>query len=263
MVLKWFTGRLRPNPVQALAQPAGWTPEGTRIYAIGDIHGRADLLARMYQAIADDVAENAPASNVHVVLLGDLVDRGLHSRAVVELAMQPPLALPGLTHTVLMGNHEQLLLDFHADGRGAELWLEQGGMATLASYDCQLPMGSLSKQQAARLHIEFRERLPQRHALFLAQCPKQLLLGDYLFVHAGIRPGRPLDRQTDTDRLWIREPFLNNPGPFEKIVVHGHNITSQPDQHPHRIGIDTGAYATGILSAVILEQNTCRFLQVN
>ncbi len=243
------------NPVAAMA------PAGMRIYAIGDIHGRADLLRRMFSAIVADATGMASGMRPAVVLLGDMVDRGMQSREVIELALAPPLP-PDYTYTVLMGNHERMFLDFIDSGKGAEAWLTMGGAATLSSYGCAPPAGLPSRGDLGRLRDDLLQRQPERHRIFLRQLPCAISYADYFFAHAGIHPGRPLARQRDSDLMWIRKPFLESRGPFEKVVVHGHNITTEPELLPHRIGVDTGAYATGILSAIILEAAERRILQV-
>jgi len=232
-----------------------------RIYAIGDIHGRSDLLERMFSAIIADAADADPDLRIKIMLLGDLIDRGMHSREVIDLCMAP--ALPaGFDFICLMGNHERVLLDFVEIGKGGEAWLAMGGAATLASYGCTPPIGLPSRNILQQLREEFIQKQPERHRTFLRGLPAAATFGDYLFVHAGINPKRSLAQQRDSDLLWIRKPFLEHPGAFEKIIVHGHNITVEPDLLPHRIGIDTGAYATGVLSAIILEADARRMLQV-
>lgn len=239
--------------------PSGLAPEGMRIYAIGDIHGRADLLQRMFSAIVADTS--GFDGRIAVILLGDLVDRGMESREVIELALAPNLPRD-FAYTVLRGNHERMLLDFAETGKGGEAWLAMGGAATLASYGCTPPVGLPSRRILAQLRENLMQRQPERHRIFLRNLPATVSYGDYLFVHAGINPKRSLDEQQEADLIWIRKPFLQHPGPFEKIIVHGHNITMAPELLPHRIGIDTGAYANGVLSAIILEADERRILQV-
>lgn len=232
-----------------------------RIYAVGDVHGRADLLQRMLTAIIADARDTAPAEHVAVVLLGDLIDRGMQSKEVLDLAIAPGLPA-NFAYTVLMGNHERMLLDFIETGKGGAAWLAMGGAATLSSYQCAPPAGQPSHRMLARMREDLNRQMPERHRQFLRNLPTSTTYEDYLFVHAGIDPKRPLARQRDSDMLWIRTPFLQNPGPFEKIVVHGHHITEAPEMLRHRIGVDTGAYATGILSAAVLEADMRRVLQV-
>lgn len=264
MDFRKLSGIFRPSTSKAkptVQNIIGQAPTGMRVYAIGDIHGRADLLQRMYSTIIEDAASAAPGTRIAVVLLGDLVDRGMQSRQVIELAMAP--ALPSdYTVTVLLGNHERMLLDFIESGKGAEAWLATGGAATLASYGCAPPAGLTGRSQIAQLRDELASRQPERHRVFLRYLPHHISYGSYFFVHAGINPARSLADQREADLIWIRKPFLSHGGPFEKIVVHGHNITAAPEMLPHRIGIDTGAYATGVLSAIILEADQRRILQV-
>lgn len=259
--LRDVAARVLHGPARRAIPIAGRPPEGMRVYAVGDIHGRADLLQRMFSAIRKDAARATSTLQVAVILLGDLIDRGMQSREVVDLAIAPELP-PGFAYTVLMGNHERMLLDFMETGRGGAAWLDMGGAATAASYDCAPPAGQPSRSMLARLREDLNRQIPERHRHFLRNLPVSKVYEDYLFVHAGIHPGRPLARQRDSDMLWIRTLFLRNPGPFEKIVVHGHNITEAPEMLHHRIGVDTGAYATGVLSAIVLEAETRRVLQV-
>jgi serine/threonine protein phosphatase 1 len=236
-------------------------PPDIRVYAVGDIHGRADLLDRMLREIVADAAQVPPSTQTAVILLGDLIDRGMQSKDVVERALSPGLP-PSFAFTVLMGNHERAMLDFLDHGRGAHAWLSMGGAATLSSYGCAPPSGQLSGRILSDLRQTLARHLPERHRQFLRNLATSALQGDYLFVHAGIEPRRTIETQRDADLLWIRKPFLEHPGPFEKVIVHGHNITMAPELLPHRIGIDTGAYATGLLSAIVLEGSERRILQV-
>lgn len=250
------------RPAAPLLAGNGNAPAGMRIYAIGDVHGRADLLQLMFDTIVADAENTVPARDVAVVLLGDLIDRGMQSKEVIELAMAPRLP-PGFAYTVLMGNHERMLLDFVETGKGGAAWLEMGGAATLSSYHCAPPAGRASRGALARLREDLIRQMPERHRHFLRNLSASATYEDYFFVHAGIDPKRSLARQRDSDMLWIRARFLENRGPFEKIIVHGHHITAAPEILRHRIGVDTGAYATGILSAVVLEADARRILQVS
>jgi len=241
--------------------PEGGVPEFLRIYAIGDVHGRVDLLRAMFSRIYEDAAGGASSTRHEIIVLGDIIDRGMDSRSVVEFLLDP--ALPdGFDLTVLMGNHERCLLDVLETGKGLAAWLELGGAATVSSYGCSPPLGRPSRGDLDRLRTELLAKLPERHRIFLSGCPVFQVRGSYFFAHAGVNPKRPLDAQRPADLLWIRAPFLKYTGPLEKIVVHGHNITETPETTPNRIGVDTGAYATGILSAVVLEGSDRRFLQV-
>ncbi len=234
--------RARPAP------PA--TPEGRRIYAIGDIHGRADLLARLHETILADAHAAGPAQCV-VVYVGDYVDRGLHVREVIDLLLDS--ALPGFESVHIKGNHEDMMLLFLDDAAAGPLWLANGGDATLASYGVGGWRPPLDEEALDTLQARLREALPPRHEAFLRGLRTNHVEGDYLFVHAGLRPGVPLDRQTEHDLLWIREEFLGSRADHGKIVVHGHSINYQPEEFVNRIGIDTGAFATGHLTCLVLD----------
>lgn len=229
-----------------MSEPAR-TPEGTRIYAIGDIHGRADLLRRLYRAIADDAA--ACDRRRIAVHLGDYVDRGPDSRGVIDLVLTSPLA--GFECVYLKGNHEQLMLDF-LDGSGdALLWFYNGGDATAASYG--VDVGGRWGWDEGAWREALRRAVPPAHFAFLRRLELAAVYGDYLFVHAGLRPGVAIEAQDEEDLLWIREPFLGYAGDHGKVVVHGHTVARAPQLAGNRIGIDTGAYATGVLTALVLD----------
>jgi serine/threonine protein phosphatase 1 len=231
-----------------MRQPAR-TPEGTRIYAIGDIHGRADLLRRLYRAIADDAAGARDRRRI-AVHLGDYVDRGPDSRGVIDLVLGAPLE--GLECVFLKGNHEQLMLDF-VDGTGnALMWLYNGGDATAASYGIDVG-GRWGWEECAAEREALRRAVPPEHLAFMRGLELEAVYGDYLFVHAGIRPGVAIEAQDSADLLWIREPFLGFAGDHGKVVVHGHTVARTPQFAGNRIGIDTGAYATGVLTALVLD----------
>ena len=219
-------------------------PQGTRVYAIGDIHGRLDLLRALRQQVVAD-AEAAGASQNVVVYLGDYVDRGPDTCGVLDLLIDEPL--PGFRSVHLKGNHEEMLLACLRDpDRAARLWLHNGGEQAVESYGIA-PRGS---PQAVR--DAFAACLPARHLAFLESLGLTHVEGDYLFVHAGIRPGIPLARQVPEDLLWIRGLFLDSPADHGVVVVHGHTPVAEPEFRPNRIGIDTWAFASGRLSCLVL-----------
>jgi calcineurin-like phosphoesterase family protein len=230
-------------------------PDGRRVYAIGDIHGRLDLLVEIERRIADDAAAS-PAARPLVVYLGDYVDRGSQSREVVERLIERPL--PGFERVLLLGNHEESMLQFLVDVQVGPAWLAYGGAATLLSYGIRPPD---SDRDLVRAQDELRAKLPERHLAFLRRLKLRHVEGDYYFVHAGIRPGIPLDDQRPEDLLWIRDEFLLSPRDFGKIIVHGHTITKTPDIRRNRIGIDTGAFASGTLTSLVLHGDAWSFLQ--
>jgi serine/threonine protein phosphatase 1 len=227
----------------------GALPPGQRIYAIGDIHGCADRLRALHGIIARDLAAR-PVAAATLVHVGDYVDRGPDSAGVVEILANPSLPMASVVN--LMGNHEQMMLLAltHADKRFAAHWLENGGAAALASWGIE-PSRRLS---------EWADGVPAAHLAFLRGLKKTHRAGDFLFVHAGIRPGLPIAFQDPEDLLWMREPFLSWEGDLGAIVVHGHTPTKEPVVRPNRIGIDTGAVLGGPLTCAVLEADRLGFL---
>ena len=237
---------------------AATTPPGTRVYAIGDIHGRLDLLLRLQELIAADAAHSAADRRV-LVYIGDYIDRGRNSAGVIDLLLDRPL--PGFEIVHLLGNHEDTLLQFPDDMTVGPSWLTYGGVQTLASYFIDVSPGSWrDERELRRLQGEIRRRVPRRHVEFMRSLPLTHVEGDYLFVHAGIRPGVPLEAQERDDLLWIRDEFLRSSEDHGKIVVHGHTISERPELLPNRIGIDTGAFHTDRLTGVVLDGTSRAFL---
>jgi len=238
--------RFRRSPAPAAPPPAS-LPEGLRVYAIGDIHGRLDLLETLLARIgADDAARDA--CRTQLIFLGDLVDRGPESAAVVERA----IGLHTAGARFLMGNHEEMLLRM-LDGDIAALraMVRVGARETILSYGVSEAAYDASDfEELAEL---FAARVPDEHVAFLRGCEDRILLGDYLFVHAGVRPAVPLGEQSPSDLRWIRREFLDCEDDHGYVVVHGHSISETVEERPNRIGIDTGAYASGRLTAVGLE----------
>jgi serine/threonine protein phosphatase 1 len=235
----------------ALVRPS--VPKGLRLYAVGDIHGRLDLLDRLHARILDDLKTTREA-RARIIYLGDYVDRGPDSAAVIDRLLERPL---GDVETVcLKGNHEAMMLDFLARPEIGAKWFAIGAAATVASYGLPWRGGI----ELSRTASELAEHLPDRHRAFLESLEMQHRSGDFLFVHAGIRPGRPLDRQMDDDLLWIRQPFLDSRADHGMVVVHGHTPVDRPDERSNRIGIDTGAVFTDVLTCLVLEGETRRYL---
>jgi serine/threonine protein phosphatase 1 len=234
-------------------------PAGTRVYAVGDIHGQRGLFERLLEKIAADLAYSAP-ERVVLVSLGDIIDRGAESRRVIELLMGEAATgeLAGIQIVTIRGNHEDSLTQFLADFSTAAGWLRYGGLETIRSYAGSIPDGMVQDWPALQ-KLLYRS-LPPDHLRFLARMPVSHVEGDYLFVHAGIRPGVALERQDPYDLMWIREPFLSSTQPARKLVVHGHTVVPAPDIRPNRIGIDTGAYRSGRLTCLVLEGDERRFL---
>jgi serine/threonine protein phosphatase 1 len=233
-------------------------PVGTRVYAIGDIHGRIDLLRQMHQRIRLDAATAPGDLRKIAVYLGDYVDRGLHSREVIELLLEEPL--PGFESIHLRGNHDHEMAAFLAGESDGAAWLRFGGDATLYSYGVRLPSDVPREERLSLLRDQLRQAVPPRHVAFLEGLAFSFVLGDYLFVHAGIDPEKPLDRQTPADMLWIRDAFLEADADFGKVVVHGHSVVEVPEVRENRIGIDTGACYTNVLTCLVIDPEAQRFL---
>jgi serine/threonine protein phosphatase 1 len=223
-------------------------PPQTRIYAIGDVHGCRDLLLRIQELIAADVMAR-PIEQAFEILVGDYVDRGADSRGVIDALLAPPVQHQRIC---LMGNHEEMLLDFLNDPMQLRGWRKVGGLETLQSYGI-VRRALRDEQDYQTIHHEFLSALPPEHVAFLKNLRDHYRLGDYFFAHAGIRPGVPLDQQTRQDLLWIRDEFLQSEANHKVRVVHGHTPITNIVVYPHRIGIDTGAFATGNLSCIVLE----------
>ncbi len=234
------------------------TPRGTRIYAIGDIHGRDDLLERLTLLVHEDAYRRQAPRNV-VVYLGDYVDRGRQSRAVIERLLRAPL--PGFDSVHLKGNHEDIMLRFLDDISVGPSWFTFGGRETLESYGIDPPLPHATADELLRAQEQLRRNLPREHLDFLRRLRLMHEEGDYVFVHAGVKPGVPLAAQREEDMLWIRDEFLLSQSSFGRIVVHGHTITRDPDVRQNRIGIDTGAFASGRLTALVAEGTEWYFLQ--
>ncbi|WP_375198035.1 metallophosphoesterase [Sphingobium sp.] len=231
--------------------------DDVRVYAIGDIHGRDDLFAELLDRIAQDEAGRPPLPRL-LILLGDLVDRGPASRQVVERAMA--LARSDETVRFIKGNHEEMFIAAaRGQVRAARLFRRFGGIETLASYGLTSKMSVAMSDEA--LVQWMLTGIPRAAIDFLDDGEDQISVGDYLFVHAGVRPRIALEAQLPTDMRWIRGDFLNHRGSFGKMIVHGHSITENVDIRPNRIGIDTGAFGSGRLTAVGLENERRWFLQ--
>jgi serine/threonine protein phosphatase 1 len=250
-----FSRLFQRAAVQPEAAPAR-VPADTVIYAIGDMHGRLDLLAKLRAMIVEDAAGRSAIRKV-VVYLGDYVDRGPDSRGIVDLLIDKPL--PGFESVHIKGNHEASLLYFLTNPVESVGWLNYGGDSTLFSYGVRPPDPSKADEMIAARDA-FAEVLPPEHLAFYRGLKYHHVEGDYAFVHAGVREGVAIEDQAPEDLMWIRDVFLWSHADFGKIVVHGHSITDQPVIRANRIGIDTGAYATGTLTCVALEGTERRFL---
>lgn len=246
---------MRAMPARAIAPTS--VPAGTVVYAIGDVHGRLDLLQRLEAQIVAHPA-NSGTDRRLIVCLGDYVDRGDDVYGVIEhLRGEPPASFERIC---LIGNHEAYLLRFLEDSAVAPAWMANGGRETLWSYGIAPPDRPSDPDEAAEVQAALLDRMPASHIAFLRSLALSHREGDYLFVHAGVRPGVPLEYQDPEDLIWIRDEFLEDQRDFGAVVVHGHSIRREPENFANRIGVDTGAYASGSLTCVVLKGTERRFL---
>jgi serine/threonine protein phosphatase 1 len=228
-------------------------PQRMRLYAVGDVHGRADLLSELFSEIDTDL-EACPVPLALHIFLGDYVDRGPHSREVLDL-----LVTRSQRHETifLKGNHEILVEEFLRNPESFATWRDVGGVQTLLSYGIR-PSFRPGASEQTMLARQLAEVLPPAHRQFFGSLRRSFSCGDFFFVHAGVRPGVPLSQQADEDLFWIRDEFLNSEERFGKIVVHGHSPVPDVEFHANRINIDTGAFATGRLSCLRIESEEAR-----
>lgn len=227
--------------------PSG--PAGHRAYVVGDVHGMDRLLDDLLAKIERDLEER-PISKANLVFVGDLIDRGPGSAEVIERLRT--FSNPKLKTVFLLGNHEEVLLRI-LGGESSLIgkWLQFGGAECLLSYGVDpKALKGMSEQEAL---AEVQAKIPATHAEFIRGFADTCRIGDYLIVHAGVRPGVEIDQQRQSDLRWIRDPFLTNQTDHGVVVVHGHTIVGAVEQHPNRIAIDTGAYRSGILTAIVIE----------
>lgn len=239
----------------------GSSTGGALVYAVGDIHGCYDLMKSLLAKIAADYAACARGRRPILIFCGDYIDRGPQSARVLDALAWLQRRSEVDLH-LLKGNHEDALLSFLDEPEKSAPWLSFGGAETLLSYGVVPPSEGEGLEGLARARDELLERMPAVHLRLLQQLELMVEVGDYAFVHAGIRPGIPLADQDERDLLWIRRGFVDKPGPFEKVIVHGHVwVSDQPQITEHRIGLDSGAYTTGALTAVRLDQAEVTVLQ--
>jgi serine/threonine protein phosphatase 1 len=238
-------------------EPAG--PPGYRAYVIGDVHGRLDLLEDLLARIYAEL-QHRPASRTLLAFVGDLIDRGPNSAQVIERLRS--YSRKGIEPLFILGNHEEVLLRIlRGEAELITKWRWFGGAECLRSYGVNPEaLASLTAEQAL---IVVRSAIPDEHAEFIESFVDSCRFGDYLLVHAGIRPGIPLEQQSQEDMRWIRDPFLRDGRDHGVVVVHGHTISETVDERPNRIGIDTGAYRTDILTALAIEGNDRWFLDTS
>ncbi len=237
------------------AVPAAAIPSGQRVYAVGDIHGRRDLFEALVAAIdADDAA--ATHAETTVVLLGDLIDRGADSAGVIALARAWQRRR---RVRILAGNHEEMFLRSFSSLEMFRHFLRHGGRETVLSYS--VDRAAFAQAELEEAQAMMRAAVPVDDIVFIEGFENMIAVGDYLFVHAGIHPAVPIEEQKVHDLRWIREPFLSNAEPYGQVVVHGHTISEMPEDCGNRIGIDTGAFMTGRLTALVLEGTERRYLE--
>lgn len=228
-----------------------------RSYAIGDIHGRADLLRALMARIREDI-RRFPADSCEFIFLGDYISRGPHSDGVIDFLLEE-LPHEGVPMICLRGNHEDLLLRFLRDGdqHAGQSWLSHGGAEAAQAYGVET--GEITPQRLPQIAQKLRERIPDKHMIFFEELQACYIRDGYIFVHAGLRPGVRLEEQTATDMMWIREGFLDYRGHFPKYVIHGHTPSDLPTIRPNRTNVDTRAYE-GVLTCAVLEGRERRFL---
>jgi serine/threonine protein phosphatase 1 len=244
----------------SVTNETGVFPEGRIGYAVGDIHGRADLLQNVRSVLTNEAAAFHSGDKPILVFLGDYVDRGPGTREVVDLLMND---FGAFETYFLRGNHEQGMLDSLTDPTKMRPWLQYGGMETLVSYGVRPPPLGASAAQLEAVGRALSDALPPEHRQFLERLAPYAEIGGYLFVHAGVDPEKTLEEQTEGDLLWIRDRFLSDERALSHVIVHGHTPTEEPVRTYRRIGLDTGAYATGRLSVARFEGRNVAFMVVD
>jgi serine/threonine protein phosphatase 1 len=239
-------------------------PKGLRVYAIGDIHGHLAQLDKLHEAISVDLL-TMPPEEVHIVYLGDYIDRGPANRGVIERLIERKARGDGITKSFLKGNHESAVFEFMEDPVGSD-WLRYGGLDTLRDYGIFFEGGVPLPAEKERAAKKMCTAVPQEHFEFFSTLEVAVEIGDYLFVHAGVDPRKKFSEQTERDLTCIREPFLSwhlqdDFKPLEKKVVHGHSAYAAPENQPHRVSLDTGCFKGGKLTAGVFEGTSVRFLQ--
>ncbi len=233
-------------------------PEDRTIaYAIGDVHGCLDLLLAIEREIIAD-ASSLPDFAKVIVLIGDVIDRGPSSADVIDHLIDPPPA--GFSRIVLAGNHEEAMLSFLADPTPDALWLAVGGIETLRSYGVKVDRAPLGRREARRLAMAATAAIPEEHLEFLRALPVAVVWGRFLFVHAGLRPGIPFDRQSDRDLQEVRGVFTESAADHGYLVVHGHTPNAAATLHANRVALDVASYATGRIAAARIGEGRIEFL---
>ena len=233
-------------------------PDGIRVYAVGDVHGRRDLIEAMHDRIGEEIARDGVA-DWRIVHLGDYVDRGPDTAGVLDFLTGCIAGDPRIV--ALAGNHDVALIDFLAHGDRTQMFRRFGGNDTARSYGTHVDFATAATAEAGRQALA--RAMPQAHLDFLSGLPRAVAFGDFFFCHAGVRPGVPLERQDPEDLIWIREPFLGHPGLHPKVIVHGHTPHDEAELMPNRVDLDTLAYASGRLTALAVDGRTKRLLEVS
>jgi serine/threonine protein phosphatase 1 len=259
-----MAGAFRKSEAPTVNRPAltnafvARVPMGRRVYAVGDIHGRADLLIKLLEELRKDARIGNYQGRPILIFLGDYVDRGFQSKDVINVLLSNMVS-PFETY-FLKGNHEQAMLQFLGDPGIGPRWAEYGGAETLVSYGVQPPRQRTSMEEWMQASADLHEALPNEHLHFLKSLELSVRVGDYVFVHAGVRPGVPLDQQSEHDLLWIRDDFLNDRRSLGAVIVHGHTPIPKPYRDTRRISLDTGAYLSGKLTAARFEHDGVEFI---
>jgi len=236
---------------------AARAPEGMRLYAIGDVHGCRDLLKRMHAAIEDEIARDRPG-DWRIIHLGDYCDRGPDTKGVIDFIVARQAADARIIS--LRGNHDDGMLNFLTAGGEWRIFTHNGGETTAASYGVRADFATPWMLEASRDALN--AAMPAAHRAFLEALQYQVSFGDFMFCHAGVRPGVPLDRQDRHDLMWIRNEFHDHGGLYARVIVHGHTPVAAVDIRHNRVNLDTRAFASGMLSAIAIEGDRKRILEV-
>lgn len=249
----WWADR-----VTGISFPDARGPDGVRLYAIGDVHGRFDLLKAMHGQIAEDLLWR-PTADFRIIHLGDYTDRGPDSRGVLDFLIATTEGDP--RNIALMGNHDEGFLDFLVRGDSDGLFANNGGEETARSYGVALDFSSLAEARAGRDAMV--QAVPETHIAFLSSLGRSVMFGDFFFCHAGVRPGIALDAQDPHDLIWIRWDFLNHADLYDKVIVHGHTPVNEPEILPNRVDVDTGAFKTGRLTALVVDGGEKSIIEIS
>lgn len=233
-------------------------PQNIRLYAIGDVHGRFDLLQDMHGLIRADL-DHRPVHDWRIIHLGDYIDRGPQSKEVLDFLIDAARHDPRILS--LLGNHDEGFLNYLATGDTAGIFALHGGVETGLSYGVELDFSDTDK--ARRSHEALVKAVPQTHVDFIRSMPRWLSFGDFFFCHAGVDPALPLEEQDPDDLIWIRTLFLKWTDPLAKVIIHGHTPQGAVDVQPNRVNLDTYAWKSGLLSAIAIDGVEKRFIEAH